>query len=146
VFGSVWPGGVVVPELVVCHAPPQAAEELVGEVAQRGVVVVTGGSAFVVVFAGARGFGEHRERPPVADVREAFVADLAGLDVVRASGRDRHRRGAGERAQTVRIGESCGVVTDLRQRADARSGGQVPSVLRNSEVRARQGRVQSAKR
>ena len=35
VFGSVWPGGVVVPRLVVCQAPPQLAEELVGQVAQR---------------------------------------------------------------------------------------------------------------
>ena len=35
VFGSVWPGGVVVPRLVVCQAPPQPAEERVGQVAQR---------------------------------------------------------------------------------------------------------------
>jgi hypothetical protein len=49
----------------------------------------------------------------VAGVGEAFVADFAGLDVVRASGRDGHRRGAGVCAQTVRIGESCGVITDL---------------------------------
>ena len=30
-FGSVWPVGVVVPGLVVCQAPPQPAEELVGQ-------------------------------------------------------------------------------------------------------------------
>ena len=35
--GEVGPGGAFVPELVVGQAPPQAAEEFVGEVAQCGV-------------------------------------------------------------------------------------------------------------
>jgi hypothetical protein len=77
--------------------------------------MIAGRAATVVVFARARGFGEHRERPPVTRVAEAFVADLAGLDVARSTRRDRHRRGAGERAQTVRIGESCGVIADLAE-------------------------------
>jgi hypothetical protein len=130
VFGSVWPGGVVVPELVVCQAPPQAAEELVGQVPQRGVVMIASRAATVVVFARARGFGEHRECPPVTRVAEAFVADLAGLDVARASGRDRHRRGAGERAQTVRIGESCRVITALAENTGGEDWGEVSELQR----------------
>ncbi len=88
------PGALVVPRLVVGQAPPQASEEFIREVAQGGVVVVAGGSASVVVGAGAGGFGEHRERPPVAGVSETFVADFAGLDVVGAARCDRDRSGA----------------------------------------------------
>jgi hypothetical protein len=97
------------------QAPPEAAEELVREIAQGGVVVVSGRSATVVVRSGAGGLGEHREGTPVACVAETLVADLAGLDVVRAAGGAGDWRGAGKRAQACRRVEPGGIVADLGQ-------------------------------
>jgi anti-anti-sigma factor len=47
---------------------------------------VAGGSAAVVVFSGAGGFGDGDEGPPVAGVAETLVADLAGFDIAGAAG------------------------------------------------------------
>src|SRR5262245_49922552 len=79
--------------------------------------MVAGGAATVVVGPRSRGFGEHGERPPVAGIVEAFVADLASLDVVRAAGRDRDRRGAGIGAKAAGVGESGWVVADFGEHA-----------------------------
>jgi hypothetical protein len=53
----------------------------------------------------------------LVSIAEALVADLAGLDVMRASRGAGDRRRPGERAQVARSGEAGGVVADLGQDA-----------------------------
>lgn len=105
--GEVGPGGVLIPGLVVGQAPPQASDELVGEVAQCGVVVIAGRSPFVVIGSCSGGLGERRECLPVAGVTETLVADLASFHVVRATRGDGDRCGACERAKARRVIEAC---------------------------------------
>ena len=80
-------------------------------------MVVSDGSAAVVVCTGADGFGDGDERPPMAGVAEALVTDFAGFDVTRSAGGAGDRRGAGERAESGGAGEPGRVVADLRQDA-----------------------------
>jgi len=72
------------------HSRPRS---LLARLRQCGVVMIADGTAFVVVAAGPGRLGQHRERPPVAGIAEALIADLAGLDVVRTAGCDGYRRG-----------------------------------------------------
>jgi hypothetical protein len=60
------------------EAPPEAAEEFVGDVAEGGVVAVARRSAPVVVCSGSVGLGDRGEGPPVAGIGESFVLDVAG--------------------------------------------------------------------
>jgi hypothetical protein len=104
------PGGMFVPRLVVDHAPPQAADELVREVAEGGVVVGAGGSSSVVVGLGLRVIGLRRRRPTSGRCRRA-------------------RRGAGESSKPVRAGEPARGVADLTQhprREDGSEAGRGP--------------------
>ena len=110
---EVGPGGVTIPGFAMLQAPPQSSEKLVGEVAQRRIVVVSGGPAFVVVCAGADRFGERYERPPMTGVTESLVADLAGFDVVRAPRSPGDRRGTRKGPESGSGGEPCWIIADF---------------------------------
>ena len=85
-------------------------------------MVVTGGSAAVVVSAGAGAFGEHGEGPPVAGVAEALVSDQASPDLAAAPRGAGDGGGASERAQTAGGGEAVAVITDLSQDSGRKDG------------------------
>ena len=117
VVGPVGPGRFVVPWIIIGQAPLQAHKELVGKVAEGGVVVVAAGPASIVAGTDTDGVGEHRERAPVAGVSESLVAGRTCFDVVRAPRRDRGRSGSRIGAQVTRFGQSCSVVADFTEKA-----------------------------
>src|SRR3954463_6842841 len=116
------PGGRLVIAEGVAEAVPEFAEQLVGEVAQGGVVGVAGGAASVVVSPGAGRFGQRGEGPPVAGIAEAAVADASGADDAAAAGGPGDRSGPGEAADAADVVEAVRVVAELAQHAGAEDG------------------------
>ena len=101
------------------EAVPEFGEQLVCEVAERGIVGVTGGSAAVIVGSDAGGFGQCGIGPPVASIAHAPVADPPCGDHPASPGGAGDRGGAGETAYGGSVGETVRVIAKLAEHSGA---------------------------